>query len=136
MRRLLKFNVLKLSLDLSRSETVLRCWHRLQDFRTHAAYLQSWNDPAPAESRKPKGPPTVTGVDQRSRIRDPSRLNIVAGCMGESVRLAGVQVVKPKVPVTAIELAIGQPATVWRRGWISGLIDTERSNVSRLIRGE
>ena len=32
--------------------------------------------------------------------------------MGESVRLAGVQVVKPQVPVAAVELTVSQPLAV------------------------
>ena len=98
--------------------------------------LQSWEDTAPAESREPKGPSTVAGVDQRTRIRSPGRLYIVAGCMGEPARLAGVHVVKPKVPVAAVELAVSQPVAIWRSRRIPGLVDAERFSVSRLIRSE
>ena len=97
---------------------------------------QLWEDAAPAEGRKPEGSSTVAGVDQCLRILGPSRLYVVAGYMGESVRRAGVLIVKPKVPVTAVELTVSQPVAVWRHRWISGIIDTEISNVSRLIRTE
>ena len=78
-------------------------------------YLQLGDYATPAESCKPKGAPAVAGVDQGPRIRGPRRLYIVAGFMGESVRLASVLTAKPKVPVAAVELAVGQPAAVWRR---------------------
>ena len=84
-------------------------------FRTVTVCLQLRDYATSAESREPKGAPAVAGVDQGPRIRGPRRLYIVAGFMGESVRLASVLTAKPKVPVAAVELAVGQPAAVWRR---------------------
>ena len=90
----------------------------------------------PAESREPKAPPTVTGVNQRPRISGPRRLDIVAGCMSESVRFASVQVSKPKIPIAAVELAVSEPVAIWGHGRIPSLADVERSNVSGLISTE
>jgi hypothetical protein len=88
------------------------------------------------QRREPKGSTAVASIDQALRVRSPSRLNVVACCMGQSVRLAGVQVTQPKVPVPALQLAICEPVAIWRNRRIPGLVNSERSDISSLISRE
>src|SRR5216683_6105921 len=88
------------------------------------------------QRREPKGSTAVASIDQALRVRSPSRLNVVACCMGQSVRLAGVQVTQPKVPVPALQLAKCEPVAIWRNRRIPGLVNSERSDISSLISRE
>ena len=93
-------------------------------------------DAAFAKCGKPKGSPAVAGVNQGLRVGGPGGFDIVAGDVGESVRLAVAQIAEPKIPVSTLELAVCEPVAVWGDGRIASVIHAERVDVSCLIGGE
>ena len=93
-------------------------------------------DAALAKYGKPKGSPAVAGVNQGLRVGGPGGFDIVAGDVGESVRLAVVQIAEPKIPVSTLKLAVREPVAVWGDGRIASVIHAEGFDVSCLIGGE
>ena len=95
--------------------------------------LNLWNHFSAGNCREPEISSAVGAVQNRLRVRQPRRLNLVAGHIADPPSRASTLVPYPQVPDSRLKTAIREPRTIRRQGRISRCSKPDRRVAMRAI---